>query len=145
MIASRWFSPWELIPDLDEMTTWDEVPDGTLDPRLLTLWDSLRDLLGPLSINNYHRGGYRRFCGLRDERCSEYSPTSQHALGKAGDGHSRTYSADEARSIIRQAVARGELPELGGLEIGVPWIHADVRDRRDGKVIEFGAPPEAKG
>lgn len=45
--------------------------------------------------------------------------------------------ADVLREKIRDAVAAGKLPYLGGMETGISWLHLDVRDRRNGKVVEF--------
>jgi hypothetical protein len=47
--------------------------------------------------------------------------------------------ADVIRAKIRQWVAAGKLPHLGGVEVGVSWIHIDVRPRVGGKVLWFHA------
>lgn len=47
--------------------------------------------------------------------------------------------ADQIRAKIREWVAQGRLRHLGGMEIGVSWIHLDVRSRVGGKVVEFNA------
>lgn len=47
--------------------------------------------------------------------------------------------ADRIRAKIREWVAQGFLRHLGGMEVGVSWIHLDVRPRVAGKVVEFHA------
>jgi hypothetical protein len=49
-------------------------------------------------------------------------------------------AASLIRGKIRAAVKAGFLPHLGGMEIGIPWVHCDVRARRaDGSLVEFSA------
>lgn len=132
MYQLRHFVPEEFLPP--------GVTDLFLmDEHLLETADDIRDLVGPMSINDYHMGGSRQWCGLRTPDCDVGAPHSQHRLGKAADGHPARMTADAARDLIRAAVARGELPYLGGLEVGVSWVHFDVRPRVDGKVVEFHA------
>src|ERR1019366_10009700 len=98
-----------------------------IDQRILDLADQIRDILGvPCLINDYAAG--RQFCGIRTPRCSEYSPTSWHSvtaqhLCGAVDMHPVGMTADDARSIIRKAAGLGAMPLLGGMELGVSWVH----------------------
>ena len=51
---------------------------------------------------------------------------SQHKLGNAGDGKFQDYSAEEVREDI---LAHPEkYPEITALELGVDWLHIDVRN-----------------
>lgn len=137
---SKYFAPWELLPHCPKETTWETLPvdlAALLDPDLLVLVDKARDLLGPIIINNYHNGGTRRWCGFRDPRCKEYTPGSMHSKGKAFDGHPVKMSAEAARAIIKGAVAKGLLPELGGVELDVSWLHLDTRPHTPGKPLYF--------
>ena len=117
------------------------LPDGhtdasVLSAKLLTLIDQIRDLLGvPCEIN----ADGRQLCGWRPADCPVGAAHSQHKLGKAADIHPQGMTAKEARTKVKEAVARGELLELGGVELGVSWLHVDVRDRVGGKVLWFKA------
>ena len=111
-----------------------------LDKRLLDTIDQVRELLGvPCTINNWHTGGDRQWCGLRTPACNIGAPHSQHKLGRAADLHPVGMTADDARKLIGKAVLSGGLPYLGGIEMGVSWCHVDVRPRVAGKVVYFTA------
>jgi hypothetical protein len=136
------FAPWEVLPDVDEDITWDTLPaghQGLMKQETLDLAEEIREIIGPFTVNNYHRGGKRKFCGFRDARCPHYSPTSKHSTGDAIDGHPIRQDAEASRALIRKAVAEGKLKTLGGIELGVSWLHFDRRPRRNGKVVEFHA------
>ena len=154
LLFSQHFAPWEVAPDLEESLPWDseEAQALPIDPLLLVTWDGIRDLLDvPIIVNDYCHGGDRRFCGIRTPASADYSPGSQHSVVRdpqgrvlrpcrALDGHPSGMSAWEARSRIRGAIQEGKLPHLGGMEVGIPWLHADVRARTGGRVAEFGKP-----
>jgi len=139
----RHFAPHELLPGLSGLETWatlDPVQRAKLADSLLETCDDVRDLLGvPCTVNDYATGGDRQWCGYRSPACTIGAPKSQHRLGRAADLHPVGMTADQARDKIRQAVASGHLPYLGGIELGVSWLHIDVRPRVDGKVLEFHA------
>lgn len=127
------FNKEELLPK-----GFDDV--SVLDPKLLVLIDAVRDLLAvPCTINDWYKGGTRQWCGYRSSECTIGAPKSQHRLGKAADLHPEGMSAEVARSKIKAAVAKGLLPELGGVELGVSWLHVDIRPRVNGKVLWFKA------
>ena len=48
-------------------------------------------------------------------------------------------SAEDGRTLIRKAVDAGGLQLLGGIELGVSWIHCDTRPRINNKVLYFSA------
>lgn len=117
------------------------LPDGytdlsVMDDRILELADQVRELLGvPCTIN----ANGRSLCGFRPKDCKIGAPKSQHKLGKAVDLHPIGMTAEDGRRLIRKAVDAGGLVNLGGVELGVSWIHIDCRDRVDGKVLYFTA------
>ena len=141
MYQVRHFAPHELLPGLSGGETWATLaPElrAKLDDRLLETCDDVRDLLGtPCTINDYARGGTRQWCGLRTPECTVGAPKSQHRLGCAADLHPAGMTAEMARTIVRNAVAAGKLPHLGGVELDVSWLHIDVRPRVGGKVLWF--------
>lgn len=111
-----------------------------LHPNYADFLDSVRELLGPMVINDYHTGGVRQWRGLRLPACPQWSPGSQHsyvqATGKlctAFDATCLDHSAASARKLLlAQAPAL-----LGRLEDGVSWLHADMGPRRGGRVHVF--------
>ncbi len=141
MYLPRHFAPHELLPDLTGDETWQTLDldlRAKLDDRLLETADDVRDLLGvPCTCNDYARGGKRRWSGFRPAACTVGAKGSQHRKGRAVDLLPKGMTAEKARSIIRMALAAGELPHLGGVEIGVSWLHIDVRPRVGGKVKWF--------
>ncbi len=95
-----------------------------LDERLLRTADALRDKLGALTINDWHRGGPRDECGLRVAGMQNFKPTSQHSYGRAADAISKTLSAEDMRRYLRANLA--QFPLLTRVERGVNWLHFDV-------------------
>lgn len=111
-----------------------------LHPSYVDFLDSVRELLGPMVINDYHTGGARQWRGLRLPHCPQWSPGSQHsyvaASGKlctAFDATCLEYTAAEAREILLEK----NPALLGRLEDDVSWLHADMGPRRGGLVHLF--------
>lgn len=132
-MLTKYFKAEELLPK--------GVTDTSkLKPALLRLIDEVREILGvPCTINNYHKGGTRQWCGLRTPECTVGAPLSQHRLGNAADLHPVGLSAEDARAKIKEAVAAGKLKDLGGVELDVSWVHVDCRPRVNNKVLYFKA------
>lgn len=130
---TKHFDAEELLP---KGVTW----NNQIDPKLLILIEQIRVLLGvPCTINNWSTGGDRQWCGLRTENCTIGAVHSQHRLGKAADLHPEGMTADDARVLVKKAVDTRALPLLGGCELGVNWLHVDVRPRVNGNVLWFKA------
>lgn len=121
---------------VEELLPKGHTDASVLDPNLLILIEEVRELLGvPCKIN----ADGRQYCGWRPQDCPTGAPHSQHKLGKAADLHPVDMTADEARERIREAVAEGKLPLLGGVEENVSWLHIDCRPRVNKKVLWFRA------
>jgi hypothetical protein len=88
-------------------------------------------------INSYKWGGDRGWSGLRTKNSKYYSPTSQHSLGKAIDAVFSKYDVEEVRQYILDN--QEEFPHIGGVELGVSWLHIDTRPRVNGKIKTFNA------
>ena len=97
-----------------------------LDERLLITLDQLRKRYGPMTINNYYWQGDREWSGLRTKDSPYYSPYSQHSFGRAADCLFKKLSAEEVRQNILQY--QNEFPEINSVELGVSWLHFDVRN-----------------
>src|ERR1035437_7264895 len=108
MYQLKHFQPSEFLPEgHDDLSVIDE--------RLLETCDDVRDLLGtPCSINTRNFGGDREWCGFRTPDCTIGAAHSPHRLGEAADLHPVGMDANTARAKIREAVAAGQLPHLGG-------------------------------
>jgi hypothetical protein len=97
-----------------------------LDDRLLISVDSIRERYGATIINNWHNGGDRQWSGLRTPDSPYYSPYSQHTFGRAADCIVLNESAESIRQDI---LSNPELfPYVNGIEMGVSWLHIDVRN-----------------
>lgn len=129
MYTCKHFKPSEFLPD-----GYDDL--SVMDDAILEVADQVRELLGvPCTIN----ANGRQYCGWRPQDCKVGAPKSMHKQGKAVDLHPIGMTAEEGRTLIRKAVDAGGLPLLGGIELGVSWIHADCRPRINGKVLYFSA------
>lgn len=107
-----------------------------IDQRLIQSDQKLRDIFGPITINNWWTGGMRNWSGLRTSDSPYYSPTSMHSVGKASDKLFKDYDSDEVQDWIKV-----HWKEIGvtRMEIGVSWVHTDVK-KTDGKnLITFKA------
>lgn len=135
------FDPCELLPGVARDADWTTLqPDirDLLDDRLIETADDVRGILGvPCYANDYAYGGHRSACGWRRPDCPVGAPNSYHKRGQAIDLHPEGMTANEARAKVREAIAAGKLPHVGGVELGVPWLHVDIRPRRGGKVLWF--------
>ena len=111
-----------------------------LNPKLGELMEAVREVVGPIVVNDYIFGGNRQWRGLRLSFCPEWSVGSQHSfLGKgrhlcsAFDGIPTKMSAKEAREKLLKA----DIPLLGRMEDKVNWLHCDLGPRKNGEIYLF--------
>lgn len=99
-----------------------------IDSRLIETIDAIKNAFpnGTMTINNWFWGGNRNFSCLRTTDSKHYSPTSQHALGKAVDAIFSDYDVNEVRKYIINNPL--EFPYVKGIELDVSWLHIDVRN-----------------
>jgi hypothetical protein len=99
-----------------------------IDSRLIETIDILKEHfnLGTMTINNYYWGGDREWSGLRTPKSDYYSETSQHSFGRAIDAVFSHYSASEVRNYIIDNPDK--FPYIKGIELGVDWLHIDIRN-----------------
>jgi len=107
-----------------------------IDQRLIQSDQKLRDVFGPVVINNWWAGGMRNWSGLRTSDSSYYSPTSMHSVGKASDKLFKDYDSEEVQDWIKI-----HWKEIGitRMEIGVSWVHTDVKDTLGINLVTFKA------
>jgi hypothetical protein len=99
-----------------------------LDVRLLKTLDRLRKRYGSITVNNYYWGLEREWSGLRTPDSPYYSRYSQHSFGRAADCLFAQLSAEEVRQDILAAPVDPAFELIGSLELGVSWLHFDVRN-----------------
>ena len=124
--------PLELYNLVNEEVLWRMIPD-----ELIITIDSIKEKFhhGTCTINSYHFGGDRGFSGLRMTNSPYYSETSQHSLFKAVDMVFSSYDSKTVREAILEHPE--EFEHIGGLEMGVSWVHLDIRPRTKGKINLF--------
>lgn len=136
MYKSTHFAPHEVVPKHIYEARGTKSYQ-CIDERLLRLADRLRDLFNcSLTINNYKWGGDRQWSGLRTSNSPYYSPTSQHTFGRALDIIVKDYTADQARTMVKQWSSEGKFTDIGvdsiTMEEGVGWLHIDIRNNNKG-------------
>jgi len=99
-----------------------------LDERLLITLDRLRERYGSMTVNNWYWGKDREWSGLRTKESPFYSPCSQHSFGRAADCLFADKSAEAVRKDILAAPDDETFALIGSLELGVSWLHFDVRN-----------------
>ena len=99
-----------------------------LDDRLLITLDLLRERYGSITINNWHWDGSREWSGLRTPDSPYYSPYSQHTFGRAADCLFAQVAAADVRQDILSNPDHSDFRLIGSVELGVAWLHFDVRN-----------------
>ncbi|MBW1841810.1 MAG: hypothetical protein JRI75_08440 [Deltaproteobacteria bacterium] len=99
-----------------------------LDDRLLITLDRLRERYGSITVNNWYWGKEREWSGLRTKESPFYSPYSQHTFGRATDCLFSKVSVEEVRQDILAMSNDPTFEMIGSVELGVSWLHFDVRN-----------------
>jgi len=107
-----------------------------LDERLIKADQALRDKFGPVTINNWFTGGNRNWSGLRMPESPDYSLTSQHSFGRASD---KIFSLEPANVIQDYILSNWRELGITGLELNTSWVHTDVRNAGNIRLITFKA------
>jgi hypothetical protein len=125
MYQCKYFKIQELVPpevfEKRGYKSWE-----LMDQKMLIVIDRLRDMFGPMIINNWHIGGERKWSGLRTPDSPYYSPYSQHTFGRAFDIIFTEAGIDDVRRYILNH--ESEFPEIGGVELDTSWLHIDGRN-----------------
>lgn len=97
-----------------------------IDRRVLKTDDELRRFFGkPITINNWHRGGNRKYSGFRPAGCKVGARYSQHKYGRASDKLVSGMTAQEVRDAVIKNI--GLFPHISVIENSVEWLHTDCR------------------
>lgn len=127
MYKCEHFSIHELVPP-DVFNKRQEKAWELLDERLLITLDKLRERYGLITVNNYYWGKDREWSGLRTSDSPYYSPFSQHTFGRAADCLFSNISTEELRQEILANPTDPDFELIGSIELGVSWLHFDVRN-----------------
>lgn len=94
-----------------------------LDSRLIEADQKMRDLFGPVTINNWWNGGDRNYSGLRYHGCPFFSQTSDHTYGRASDKLFANRTSQEVREYLKLYWRDFGITNM---EIGTSWVHTSV-------------------
>lgn len=125
----RYFKAHEIVPK----SVHDRFGDASVqffDPRILRAADMLRDLFGPITINNWRDGGTFDERGLRVYGGDQFAqrPTSMHCFGKALDLVFKNVTPGEVRTWMKTNKTHvSAILEVARVEEETPtWVHIDV-------------------
>jgi hypothetical protein len=119
---------------------------GFFDIRFLITQDLIAEKLGkPVYLNNWHEHGPQSQSGLRCPFCSLVKDKidagqmymSAHMRAQAGDSSVKDMEAEEVRQWLIGDPSW--LPYPIRLESGVAWVHMDVCNTTDQKIILFNS------
>lgn len=138
--ARKYFTPQELVCS----HIYARFGNGSLsyiDARLLEVLLWLRESLGrPVTINTWKSGGslsqrgYRcNLCDLVKSKTTAY--LSAHTRGQAADFDVKGLTAEDVRRYID--ANKASLPHNIRLESGVSWVHLDICNETDKKIVYF--------
>ena len=99
-----------------------------LDQRLLITLDQLRKRYGSMTVNNYYWNKNREWSGLRTSDSPFYSRFSQHSFGRAADCLFKDTTVEQVRQDILGSPGDPTFKLIGSVELGVSWLHFDVRN-----------------
>lgn len=110
-----------------------------IDQRLPAILERIRELCGgkPMTLNDWLYGGRFNLRGFRPANCTIGAAKSMHKKGKAADFTIKGMTADQVRQVIRANST--ELMQMGltRIEIGISWVHIDLKETGLSKLVEF--------
>jgi hypothetical protein len=135
-------SPYFDVREFVDRRTWNvlNVQSAMLiDPQIVLIADALRELAGPLTVNNWHfRGpGQRLFdsSGFRARWDATGGLLSQHRCGRAADFKSNRYAPGGLLKLVLQNADKFRALGLTTIEEvrhTPTWLHLDCRPRVPG-------------
>jgi hypothetical protein len=92
-----------------------------------------------MTVNDWSWGGANQYRGWRSPDCGIGATLSQHRFGRAVDMIPKDMSAEDIRDdLIKNQHKSPHIKFIGGLEMGISWLHVDVRTRnKDGEINLF--------
>lgn len=99
-----------------------------LDERYLITLDRLRKRYGKMYMNNYKWGGNKQWQGLRTPDSPDYSETSQHTFGRAGDPKFANVTSEQVRQDMKDHPEWECFEFITSIELNISWFHFDTRN-----------------
>lgn len=140
----NWFQLYELLPKALYLKLYPlhgERLWGMFDRRYRFTINAIRRRYGKMIANTWHWGGKHQYRGVRPLDCEVGALLSQHKFFRAID----LVPAAESVENIRADIIADRYPEdfkyITAVEIGVPWLHIDgrERDKKQHGVLQFKA------
>lgn len=124
--------PVEVLLKIGEQEAW-----KLLDNRLIDTIDFIKSNFKnePIIINSWYWGGDRVNSGYRSKDCVIGASKSKHKLGQAVDMIFAKRTAEDVRFWLSQN--KELLPHHIRLESNVNWVHIDVANETNEKIIYF--------
>jgi hypothetical protein len=130
MFIPDYFELYELLPP-DIYSKYHGHPQklwGMFDDRLLKTLHNIRHRYGKMVMNTWHWGGQNKYRGWRPWNTQVGAELSQHKFGRAGDPVPVETSAEDIRLDILADPFHPDFKYITGIEMGVAWLHIDVRN-----------------
>ena len=108
------------------------------DRRLLITMDYLREEFGAMEVNTWSYGGSLMYRGFRSPDCLIGGTLSQHRFGRGVDMFPLETEVGVVRRSILTNPSSPRYKYIGAIEIDIPWLHIDTRERiQDGQIMTF--------
>jgi len=132
---SIYFEVWEYVPP-EVYKQFGEESWWFVNPMLVQMDDALREYFGvPVTINNWKNGKDRVASGFRPASCTVGAALSQHRLGNASD---KIFKGLDPLNVQQEILSHPSVfPFITGIEIGVSWVHTDVRNSFSAGITKF--------
>lgn len=111
-----------------------EILCRKINRQLVEADQKLRDIFGPVVINNWWHGGKYEYRGFRTFGCGVGTELSDHYQGNASDKTFVNCDAEEVREYIKE---RWRDLGITIIESGVSWVHSSVAWIPDQSVLKI--------
>ena len=128
MYKCKHFKIEELVPEDVFEEYGEELCWQLFDEQALMMLDGIREYFGlPVTVNNWHKGGFFHNRGYRRPDTAIGAKGSMHKLGKAFDSDVKGLTAEEVRKKILSDKDCELLKYINRIEASVSWLHCDVK------------------
>ena len=135
----KYFKAYELVPP-EVYKVLGKKSFLCLDYYILKTIDEVKICFGmkPVIINDWHWGGNKKYRGFRPGNCKVGAKYSQHKFGRAVDLTVKGVSSFDVRTeIINHPF---HFTHITAVEVGISWVHFDVRPTKEPYRIETFKP-----
>jgi hypothetical protein len=135
MKVSKDFSVFELVDE----GTYEKFGDSSvwfLDERTFPILQYFRERFGSTTVNTWKWGGSLNYRGFRPIHCAIGGTYSQHRFGRGFDITCKDATPDEIRDDILRNESLYLSKGLTTIEMGVDWVHWDIRNTGMNKIFK---------